>query len=722
MPRRRPDRCLSATRALMEPLEQRRLLSGTLHSGGDGGGDDGSGGGTHVPPGNGATSGSFDIATFSESLPDERPASRSYDLAGLRFFSEAAYTSPADGTRVFGSTEKPAWTLIGRSTQGETFIPILLTYGTTQIRAGVGENAEPSFNWTGGLYTVANNPEHETVDGGVALQPGNGTIRIDDLLVSEDDGSVGEGEGDAANGAALPRGQATALAKQDENSTVDLGFTPSRVALLDEFAGSTPNPLPVIRLSGVHSVSYKGASTSFGIGGQSANQAKYLQIKSEGNIEFIDAGTGENAVVVTASFGGNAGLRQIQATSIVKGEVTTNKPHGLKAGTFIRFRLLEDSAGVVVGASYQIESVDGPNAFTIVDSGGNSLQLNAGNCEFYAELKILTIKRDGVVTTEEPHNLKPGDQIEFAALENEKNVVESRSYQVLEVPGPQEFTFGPSNEDQPVADTGATDSRVAVPLFQAGGFELGGEAKVVLSYDGTLGGTEPEGPPDFRLQINGDFSAAYRGSNGTTIAGQVGLGSIVGGSSDGLVIQRVDGEVSVPNLTFNLSGRASFGDSFSLALNNLEVSNKIDNGTKTTTIGGKVAITTLGSTVTGQLGDGAEPGLVITTDQQGERTLESVLVRAEYDRLEPGAGTLFGRIALYSGSIDFHYQKEAGPNDTPLWGLGRSAAGPRSPSYAARDSCWARGASPTRSRSTSTPAPGNSTDSAWRCRPSARAA
>ena len=123
----------------------------------------------------------FDITLFSVTIPTPLPATQTYNLDGLRFYSNAPIVVGPTSVS-FGSSTSPTWTVIGLATS--PFMPMLLVYGVATLNYGSG--LSNAFSWTDGIYTLANTASTDesdsTVSGGMLIQPSGGSLYTDALL------------------------------------------------------------------------------------------------------------------------------------------------------------------------------------------------------------------------------------------------------------------------------------------------------------------------------------------------------------------------------------------------------------------------------------------------------------------------------------------------------------------------------------------------------------
>ena len=187
--------------------------------------------------------------------------------------------------------------LAAAATGGGVSADTSVTVGVTAIAAGVVQTNQPTGFVSGQAITFPSLSDGSGVSAdktyyvlleasvsdathfAISLEPFGTPIDV----ASASGGSVklSYGAPPPAQGALLPNGVAFPLTGLDKSGTDPsnggMAFTPTRVTLLPAgFGGDVAQGASVVQISGTQSLAYKNAGFSFGVGGQGANQGKYL--------------------------------------------------------------------------------------------------------------------------------------------------------------------------------------------------------------------------------------------------------------------------------------------------------------------------------------------------------------------------------------------------------------------------------------------------------------
>ncbi len=505
-------------------------------------------------------------------------------------------------------------------------------------------------------------------------------------------------------GALVPNGQQMQLIDKGQRAahSVFAGFTPTRM-LISKTTDAVPQPL--LQFAGVQTVGYKGGHLQAGVGFQGAGNAYYLQVDYLGFYKFVNANnSSDNEFVATISVGQNALTPRINTSGIVDGTVnTTGTPHGLADGDWIHFTSLNMPASgdgspqpLTIGTSYQVH-VLGPTSFQLIDPETNQPlvdpAINATAATAVKEIGVTSIApeeielADGtsvtqlVVTTSQPHNLAVGDPIVFAGLQLTTGEIPDQTYYVTALVGGNQdgtstkFIFGDAdgNDYNPLVPPVLLQGRVTAPLFKAGGVFLGGDATLKLSFDGAFRIGDWLKPTDFKLELSGSVSLFKDFGNGLAVGG---VASLKGDNetSEGLVVQGVGGDFSVPAWGFNITGNITKSDpdtkqqSFNVALTGVSATSiRDDSGRETIAVNGNalVMVNSWRLSVDAILGHGQTNGLTIIHEADGTVWVSEASFTIVFDSLKPPIAEnntrFIEKLSIIGGAVDICWES-SGPH------------------------------------------------------------
>ena len=462
-----------------------------------------------------------------------------------------------------------------------------------------------------------------------------------------------------------------------------LNFIPSRLLLARPGEGANNTQGPVLLFTGVQGFGYKGTNASFGLGGQGANQGKYLELDTTGRFSFIDSGTGAADVVVTASFGTPAGDKPRSFDRLTSGSVFGSADALLFDGDSILFSTLQNpTGGVVTNRPYKISLVgSNPKEFFINDPSvpnASGFAADGGTYNLAAKLSIA----DGVVTTQVPHKYAVGQKVFLNNLAADATIP-GGEYYVASVPTPTTFTLSEdSSGNSPVTSGDADSGLVYVPLFSLGGFSMGGSVSFEYDFADHTAGTPA------KLTLSGSMSAAYDSGDGLTINGTA-LWGAADNSQPGLVVtwDLDTGKSAVQDfavaLSVNLTSNESAAPDARLVwqasaasmtlTRNATIVNGVPDGGEDYGVFGQLtaSVGAVGDfTVTLNFGMGKTDGFVIHVDEDGHRSLSSLAMKLQIDQLKPTVPPAIkgSSVRLYNLDLDLNYSKDAASNS--VWTAG----------------------------------------------------
>jgi hypothetical protein len=160
------------------------------------------------------------------------------------------------------------------------------------------------------------------------------------------------------------------LGRNSSVQNVGAGFTPLRMLLTTQRLGPTTRS-PMLQFQGTQSLSYQGSTLRFGVGGETANNAKLLTIDAGGKMAFLDTTSNQNVVTFTAGIG--------RVKTLDVDSVTTPLANGASLAVLTT---TDDRNQLVVGDAFKF-------------TGLTNIQGNLSNGKTYYVVGLSTANRKG---------------------------------------------------------------------------------------------------------------------------------------------------------------------------------------------------------------------------------------------------------------------------------------------------------------------------------------